>query len=376
MSNKNFNPEYTIKVSDPQLGMEGFLVIDSTRLGPGKGGFRMTPNVTEEEVARLARTMTYKCALASLPFGGAKGGIVWPPKNIETQKQGNTETRKHINKEALKKRFVQKFAQMLKPFIPKYYIAGPDVNTGEREMQWFVEAVLTRQAATGKPKKLGGLPHELGSTGFGVAEATKVALKLLSLDIKEARVSVEGFGNVGSFAAKFLYQAGVKIVAVADSHGAVHNENGLDPKILLRLKTQGKTISNYNDAQKLSREEFFTLPVDVLILATVTDVINQKNKKSIKAKIIIEGSNIPMREDIENELWQRGIVIVPDFVANAGGVIASYAEYRGWDAKKMFQLVEEKITKSTQCVLKKALKEKKSPREVAMELANLKLLSH
>src|SRR5687767_6413648 len=154
VSSDNLNPEMIVEVSDHASGMRGFLVVDSTVRGPGKGGIRMTPTVTKEEVMRLANAMTYKNALADLPFGGAKSGIIAPMEVIADLKQ--------------KKAYMQAFAKALKPLLGPRYIAGPDVNTTEREMQWFVEAIKDRKAATGKPKKLGGLPHELGSTGFGV----------------------------------------------------------------------------------------------------------------------------------------------------------------------------------------------------------------
>ena len=160
--NDSVRPEYTVEVFDPKIGMKGFLVIHSTVLGPGKGGFRMTKDVSREEVTRLARTMTLKTALADLPFGGAKGGIVWPGGNDKKKKE-----------------FVQSFARALKPFLVTKYISAPDINTGEQEMAWFVEAVGNPKAATGKPQKLGGLPHELGSTGWGVAHAAKVALETI-----------------------------------------------------------------------------------------------------------------------------------------------------------------------------------------------------
>ncbi len=351
-----FGPEYIVKVYDPKIGMEGFLVIDNTVLGPGKGGIRMTPNVNEEEVWRLARTMTWKNALADLPFGGAKAGIVWPGGS-----------------EKLKKQFIQSFAKLIKIFTPKKYIAGPDVNTGEKEMQWFVEAVGNLRSATGKPKKLGGLPHELGSTGFGVAQATIIAAQFKNLDIKQATIAIEGFGNVGSFAAKFLSKEGAKIVAVSDSKGAIYNPKGLDYKTLMKIKLQKGSVVEYPEGEKLSRDEFFGLEVDILIPASVTDVINETNKDKIKAKIIVEGANIPMKENIEEELFKRGILIVPDFVANAGGVISSYAEYRGYDSKKMFELVKRKIVKATKYVLEESIKNNKNPREVALEIARSRI---
>ncbi|MEK7578645.1 MAG: Glu/Leu/Phe/Val dehydrogenase [Patescibacteria group bacterium] len=362
-----FGPEYIIKVYDSKIGMEGFLIIDNTALGPGKGGIRMTPNITEEEVWRLARTMTWKNALAGIPFGGAKAGIIWPGGSDE-----------------LKKKYVQSFARKIKLFTPKKYIAGPDVNTGEKEMRWFVEATGNWRSATGKPANLCmkyfgkpgkkcGIPHEFGSTGFGVAQATLVAAELKKLEIKKSTVAIDGFGNVGSFAFKFLKKFGAKIVAVADSRGAAFSEKGLEEKILGALKKRGKSVSEYPGAKSLARNDIFGLDVDILIPASVTDVINDKNKDAIKAKIIVEGANIPMREEIERELFNRGILIVPDFVANAGGVISSYAEYRGYNPKKMFDLVEQKVRNSARLILEQSIKLNKNPRELAVSIAKEKV---
>lgn len=362
-----FGPEYVVRVTDPRLGMEGFLVIDNTALGPGKGGMRMTPDVSAHEVFRLARTMTWKNAMAGIPFGGAKSGIVW--------KGGS-----HDEKRAV----IQSFARALKPLIPKKYIGGPDVNTGEREMQWFAEAHGNWRSVTGKPAnycmeafgKKGekcGIPHEFGSTGFGVSRATSVAAELLGIDLRHARVAIEGFGNVGSFAFKHLRELGATIVAVADKDGTAYNEKGLDEDVLTKLKASGKSVGKYPKAQQLGHDDIFTLPVDVLIPAAVTDVINDKNKNKIKAKLIVEGANIPMTEDVERELYDRGIFAIPDFIANAGGVISSYAEYRGYNPKRMFELVERKITDTVRAVVSASLATRKFPRAVAMELAQEKV---
>ena len=342
-------------------------MIDNTALGPGKGGIRMTAGVNEEEVWRLARTMTWKNALSGIPFGGAKAGIVWPGGSDE-----------------LKKKFIQSFAQAIKLFTPKKYIAGPDVNTGEKEMQWFVEATGDWHSATGKPANLCtkmfgepgkkcGIPHEFGSTGFGVAQATLIAAELKGIDIKKATIAIDGFGNVGSFAFKFLKKFGAKIVAVADSRGTAFSEKGLEEKELLELKSQGKSINEYPGAKKLTRNDIFGLDVDILILASVTDVINEKNRNAVRVKIIVEGANIPMREEIEEELFNRGIFIVPDFVGNVGGVISSYAEYRGYNSKKMFELVERKIRAGTRLILEKSIKLKKNPRQISLAIAKEKV---
>ena len=210
-------------------------MIDNTALGPGKGGMRMTPDVSLGEVFRLARTMTWKNAIADIPFGGAKCGIVWPSSAQAT-------TGKPVGGDQLKKQYIESFARALKPLMPRIYIGGPDVNTGEREMQWFAEANGNWRSVTGKPanycmaafgkkenkvsstpREKCGIPHEFGSTGFGVAKATKIAADILGLDIKNLRIAIEGFGNVGSFAFKHLSEMGAKIVAVADKDGTAYN---------------------------------------------------------------------------------------------------------------------------------------------------------
>jgi glutamate dehydrogenase/leucine dehydrogenase len=358
-----FGPEYVVELYDPHTGMEGFLVIDNTTLGPGKGGIRMTSDLTLEELFRLARTMTWKNALAELPFGGAKAGIVW---------RGGPD--------GLKKQYVESFARAIKIFTPKKYIAGPDVNTGEREMEWFVEATGNWRSATGKPanvcmevfRKPGercGIPHEFGSTGFGVAHATAVASQFAGVPLENARVAIHGFGNVGSFAYRYLTEMGARVVALADRSGAFYAEEGFPQREIATIIKEKKLLIECASCSRIAADAFWALPVDILIPASVTDVINESNKEKIRAKIIVEAGNIPMSEAIEEELFRRGILIVPDFVANAGGVISSYAEYRGYNPKEMFETVRRKITKTTQRVLEASREEKRSPREVALEIA-------
>lgn len=370
----SFGPEYIVRIYDPKVGVAGFVVIDNTALGVGKGGIRMTPGVTEEEVRRLARAMTWKNALAGIPFGGAKAGLVMPKEALGKNAKGK----------ALKKKIVEAFARKLQPLLVSKYVAGPDVNSGEEEMRWFAAAAGDWRAATGKPAnyvkkgaKKGywrGLPHELGSTGFGIAHSTAIAAKLLGMNIKGARVAIEGFGNVGTFAFEHLASMGAKIVAVADSKTTAYKKDGLDYALAMETKQKTGSLSGYPGARGLHHDEIFGLAVDILIPAAVTDVINDKNKNSIKAKLIVEGANIPMREEVEEHLWNKGIFIVPDIVANAGGVISSYAEYMGYDAKKMFRLVESKVTASTAAVVKESLRAEENPRKVALRLAMHKVL--
>lgn len=370
MKNKNkrseSKPECIIEVYDNKIGMEGFLVIDNTTLGIGKGGIRMTPDVTVEEVSRLARTMTFKNALADIPFGGAKAGIKWAGGS-----------------ESLKKEFVQSFARAIEPLINKKYIAGPDVNTGEKEMQWVVEATGNWGSATGKPAdlciKVGGtkrcgIPHEFGSTGFGVAQAASVAAKIKGIDIRGAKVSIHGFGNVGTFAYKFLTDMGAKVVAIADKDSVIYSEVGFNRKKIEKLIEERKSVARYSGKAKMMKpDEFWGIPVDIMIPASVTDVIHEKNKHKINAKIIVEAANIPMKENIEAEFIEKGVLIVPDCVANAGGVISSYSEHSGHSVEKMFDIVKTKIRNTTKFVLTESIKRGVNPRNVALEIARKRI---
>jgi len=355
-----WGPEILMEVYDPKTKMHGFLCVDNTFLGPGKGGIRMTPDVDAEEVFRLARTMTWKNALAELPFGGAKAGIVADPKKI-TKEQ--------------KKKIIQAFSIALKPLCPSQYIAAPDVNTGEEEMRWFVEANGSWQSATGKPANLCygndkcGIPHELGSTGCGVAYATQVAAKHAGIDLKNTTIVVEGFGNVGSFAAKYLQEMGAKIVAVSDSKGTIYNMNGLDVVKLNDVKKATGSVVNYRPGEVKLQKDIFSLPVDIIIPAALTDSINCKNVKDVKAKIIIEAANIAITEEAEDILRERNVIVVPDFVANAGGVISSYAEYKGLTHEKMFELVKSKIVRNTKIALEECDKRKLCAHKIVLDIA-------
>jgi len=345
-----WGPEKIVDVYDPKTGTRGFVVIDNTALGPGKGGIRMTPDVTSAEVFRLARTMTWKCALAELPFGGAKGGIVF-----------NASVDKEVQ--------VRAYSRAMKIVAPDLWVAAPDVNTGEEEMRWFAEENGSMKSCTGKPSDMGGIPHELGSTGFGVYHAVLVALEHAGIDVKGATVAVEGFGNVGSFAAKFLAEAGAKIVAVSDSKGTIYNPDGIDFAKLRRVKDETRAVKNYEPGETLSNEAIFGLDVDVLIPAAMKDVIHEDNWRNVKAKLIVPGANIPMHVNIENKLSDKGILIVPDFVANAGGVISSYVEYIEGSNEQMFKEVEERVRKNTKLVLEKAAAERIYSRDAAMIIA-------
>ena len=356
-----WGPEKIIEVYDADTGMQGILVIDNTALGPGKGGIRMTPTVDVEEVFRLARTMTWKCALAELPFGGAKSGLIADPKKIS--KEG-------------KMSLIRAFAVALRPLSPSQYVAAPDMNTGEAEMAAYALANGSLKSCTGKPSRMCvrpgeecGIPHEYGSTGCGVTHATRVAAESMGVKLKDASVAIDGFGNVGSFAARYLSESGARIVAVSDSRGCIYNPDGIVYGKLEKVKKETRSVINYKPGQVLRNDELYELQVDIIVPASIPDVIDERNVEKIKAKLIVEAANIPATAESEKRLHERGVLVVPDIIANAGGVISSYAEYIGENPKGMFDMVEQKIVRNVGLVIKKAREEKVTTRDAALRIA-------
>ncbi len=331
-----WGPERVLEVYDPKTKVHGVVVVDNTARGPGKGGMRLVPDISVSEVAGLARAMTWKNALADIPFGGAKAGIRADPKKIN------------------KEQTIRAFARLLAPLIPKHYISGPDMNITEREMGWFSDELNDKNACTGKPSCMGGLPHELGSTGFGVVQATKVACEHSNISLSGASVAIEGYGNVGTFTHKFISELGAKVVAISDSQGTAFLQSGFDYQKALTTKQQTGSITNYEGSKKMSASDLFKLDVDILIPGARPNVINEQNVSDVKAKLVVEAANLPIKPQYELELAKRNIMVVPDFVANAGGVISSYVEYIGGNPQDMFKMVEYKITTNTSKVIEGA----------------------
>ena len=361
-----WGPEKILQVYDPESGMKGVLVIDNTKLGPGKGGIRMMPTVTTEEIFRLARTMTWKCALAKIPFGGAKSGIISDPKQISEEKKLD---------------LVRAFSRALRQVCPSLYVAAPDINTGENEMAVFALENGSMKSATGKPVRLCvkpgvqcGIPHEYGSTALGVVQAAFTAANYLDkLDIDNATAAVEGFGNVGSFVVDYFSQIDIKIVAVSDSKGCIYNSKGLDFEKLQDVKSETGSVINYRPGDVLENKSLFELNVDFLVPAAIPDVITKENVERINAKMVVEAANLPVRPEIENILSEKGIMVIPDILANAGGVISSYAEYKGYNPKRMLELVQRKIRQNTVKVIETSLAKDIELRDAAMLLAKERL---
>jgi glutamate dehydrogenase/leucine dehydrogenase len=362
-----WGPEKILYVYDVVSGMKGILVIDNTARGPGKGGIRMLPSVSTRDIFRLARIMTWKCSLADLPFGGAKSGIIANPKKMATEH---------------KMEIMRAFSRALKPLCPELYIAAPDINTGETEIAVFVLENGSLKSATGKPAHMCvkpgedcGIPHESGSTGFGVVQATLEAAKYVNLEVRGATAAIEGFGNVGSFVTRYLIENGMKVVAVSDSQGCIYTPEGLDYEKLLHVKKEQQSVIDYRPGTVLGHQELFSLPVDLIIPAALPDVITEENVSQVKAKMVVEAANIPINPVIEDVLRDRGVLVVPDFLANAGGVISSYAEYVGYNPKEMFELIQQKIRQNTKTVLNFAVEKGVGPRKAALTIAKKRVRS-
>ncbi|MER6817281.1 Glu/Leu/Phe/Val dehydrogenase dimerization domain-containing protein [Spirillospora sp. NPDC000708] len=354
-----WGPERVVCVSDARTGMRGVLVIDNTARGMGKGGMRMSPGVTVAEVARLARVMTYKWAGADLFFGGAKAGIAADPASPD--------------REGVLRAFVRALAQE----IPARYVAGLDMGLTERDAAVVQDELGDRGAAVGTPHALGGMPYdELGVTGYGVAEAADAAARDAGMELSGARVAVQGFGAVGHAAARRLTELGATVVAVSTVHGALYDPDGLDVARLLALRAEaGDAAVREYGGRLLDAGAELLVPADVLVPAALQDVIGADVAARIRARIVVEGANLPTDGPAQRVLAARGVTVVPDFVANAGGVVAAgfamdarYSAFRP-DPGAVFTAVSSKMRDNTAKVLAAARAQGTTTHEAALALA-------
>lgn len=299
---------------------EGFRVIHDNVLGPSKGGIRFAPDVNLEEVKALAAWMTWKCAVVNVPFGGAKGGIRCNPKELS---KGELER--------LTRRYT---SNLLEVFGPDRDIPAPDMNTDEQVMAWIMDtysmnSLKTETAVvTGKPIILGGSQGRKEATGRGVVTVTLAALSKMGIMPNKTSVVVQGFGNVGSVSAKLMYEQGAKVIAISDISGGYYNKNGIDiPDAIQYMTDNNRSLEGYSKAEKISNEELLQLTCDVLIPAAKEDQINRKNAHKIDAKIVSEGANGPVTANADSILEDKGVMVIPDILANAGGVTVSYFEW-------------------------------------------------
>ena len=346
-------PYKTIHVFNPRFNVRGILVIDNVAIGPAIGGLRMAKDVSLEECARLARAMTFKNAAAGLAHGGGKSVLIADPAMPIDQKEA----------------VIRAFARAL--HAEEQYIFGPDMGTNETSMAWVRDEI---GRSVGLPKALGGIPlDELGATGWGVAAAAEVAQDFCDVKLAGATMAIQGFGAVGMHSARFLTNAGVTLVAAADSKGTVYSPEGLDVEALIALKHEGRSVMDYSHGQKSGPEDIVGVQADIWIPAARPDVIRMDNVASLKTRLIIQGANIPMTADAEKAVHEAGILNIPDFIANAGGVICAAMEYQGMDQAMAFDTIKRKVAENTRTVLGRAEKDHSLPRQAAISLANERL---
>ena len=347
-------PAKIIQVYEPTIDLKAVLVIDNIAMGPAVGGIRMAPDVSIEECVRLARSMTLKNAAAGLSHGGGKTVVYADPKTPKPEKE----------------RLIRALASAFKNF-PEY-VMGPDMGTDEECMAWIKDENNNRNV-TGLPAEAGGIPiDQIGATAWGIRHAIEVALPYAfpaGFTLNGARLAVQGFGAVGKNAARFLTEQGAVLVGAADSQGSLYDADGLDVNKLIRLKDAGKSVVDYPDAEKMDRDAIVGFDCDIWIPAARPDVVNENNMHLLKAKLVVEGANIPITPGAEKHLYDQGVICIPDFIANAGGVICAAMEYRGKIESEAIQIIQDKIRLNTRLVLEESRSKGILPREAAMHLA-------
>ena len=334
--------------------------------GPFKGGIRYSPNVTIDDVTALAMLMTWKCAIANIPFGGAKGGVV-----VDTKKMSRHEL------ERLTRRYVSLIAEYLGPHRD---IPAPDMYTDAQTMAWVMDTYSQLkgysipESATGKPIEIGGSWGRTEATGRGVIHCVKQASENNGIRLKNASIAIQGFGNVGYHAAAAAQEVGAKVVTVSDSTGGIYAQNGLNIPEVLAHKEKTGSVQNYKDSKNITNEELLELPCDVLIPAALENQITCKNADKIKAKMVAEAANGPTTPEADKVLYEKGICLIPDILANSGGVTVSYFEWvqnltrEQWTLETVNNKLEEKMTKAFNDVVALAEREESDMRTGALML--------
>lgn len=365
---REFTVNFPVEMDDgSRRTFTGYRVHHNGILGPTKGGIRYHEDVTLDEVRALATWMTWKCAVNHLPYGGAKGGVTVNPKLLSQSELEN-----------LTRRYATEISYIIGPYID---IPAPDVNTDPQVMAWIMDTITMHQGrpvpgiVTGKPILIGGSEGRVEATGRGVFFCAQESAREKSLSLEGATVAVQGYGNAGQVSAYLLEGAGARIVAASDTSGSIYNGKGLDARALARLKQQRGRLAESGAGDAISDDELLTLPVDILVPAALEAQITTRNAASIKAKIILEAANGPITPGADAILEDAGVMVIPDIVANAGGVIVSYFEWvqnlncTHWEEDDVNQRLHVIITRTFQEMLKLAKAEKVSLRLAAIMLA-------
>jgi glutamate dehydrogenase (NAD(P)+) len=357
----------TIKMDDCSIGVfNGCRVQHWDVRGPFKGGLRYHPNVTLDDVTALAMWMTWKCAIADLPYGGAKGGISC---NTKKMSQGELE------------RLTRRYVSLIFDYLgPHRDVPAPDVYTNEQTMAWIMDTYSqlkgysVPESVTGKPIEIGGSEGRVCAASLGIAFCTREAAKLLKLNLKNATVAVQGYGNVGYNAASIMHNMGCKIVAVSDSSGGIQCPDGITPSEVYTHKKKTGSVINYKNCTNITNEELLQTKCDILIPAALQNQITKDNADKIRAKIVAEGANGPTTPEADKTLYEKGTCLIPDILANSGGVTVSYFEWvqnltrEHWTLNEVNQKLENKITKAFYDVQKLSRKEESDMRTAALML--------
>ncbi len=330
----------------------GYRVQHNVNRGPAKGGIRYSPEVTLDEVKALAMWMTWKCAVVGIPYGGAKGGVICDPKQMSPGEL-----------ERLTRRYTTEISIIIGPHGD---IPAPDVNTNSQVMAWIMDTYSMHEGysipavVTGKPLSIGGSEGRNDAAAIGVLFVTRQAARRLGMPLQGARVSIQGYGSVGAVAARLFHNEGCKVVAVSDTRGGIYNESGLDPAAVLRHKQERGTVVGFPRAQRVGVSDVLEIPCDILIPAATEGVITATNADHVQARIVSEAANGPTTPEADKILFDKGIVVVPDILANAGGVTVSYFEWVQdlqsffWGVEEIIQKLEVIMNRSFAAVAEKA----------------------
>jgi len=360
---------FPVKMDDGSMKMfTGFRVHHNTIKGPTKGGIRYHPDVTLDECRALAMWMTWKCALMNLPYGGAKGGVVVKPDELSQREL---------------EKLTRRYAAEISLFVgPERDIPAPDVGTNAQIMAWFMDTYSMHKGhsipavVTGKPVSVGGTAGREYATGLGITYCTRAVLNRCSgLTLEDSTVAIQGFGNVGSWTARTMDERGARVIAVSDQHGGIYNKNGLDPRHLMRYVAETGSVLDYPGSDRLTNQELLELDVDVLVPAALEGQITASNADRIRAKVIAEGANGPTTPEADKILDDKGVIIIPDILCNAGGVIVSYFEWvQGlqsffWDEGNVRSRMQQTLTDNLDLVISNTVRTKQDLRTAAYMIA-------
>ena len=373
MPRRSFTVHFPVRMDSGKIKMfVGHRVQYNDARGPSKGGLRFHPELTIDHVKDLAFLMVLKCAVVNIPFGGSKGGVVVNPKELSRNEL-----------EQVTRGYIRAIADYIGPFKD---IPAPDVYTDEKIMVWIldeyerIKGMHVPAVVTGKPLELQGSRARSYSTSLGGIYVLEEALKKVDLDKKDASVAVQGFGNVGENAARILFENGYRVIAVSDSRGAILNESGLDISEVIRHKERNGTVGGFGGAENITNEELLVSNCDILIPAALSDQLNANNARDVKAKIVLELANAPTTTEADEIFSEKGIMLVPDVVANAGGVVVSYFEWSQnlnseyWEEEKVIRRLKNVMNTAFNDVYTLCIEGKCRMRRAAYQLAVKRIL--